>query len=188
MSTTLTKKVLEILVFEVEGQRFGLSSDSVREVLPMVSVATLPRGPAMVEGVINIRGNVVPVLDTRKHFGLPPRTARHTDHLIVARAGDRVVALRVDRALHLLQVDGANVERADKVVPPLYPPTLGGDKEGGSGWVAKLPNDLILVHDVRTFFSRADDRELGRASLLASRFQSAARQEPRPPAPEGGEA
>jgi purine-binding chemotaxis protein CheW len=144
MSTTLKKKSLEILIFEVEGQRHGIASAAVREIVPMVTLMPLPHGPAMVEGVINLRGNVVPVVNVRSQFGLPSRAPRHTDHLIVASAGDRLVALRVDRALNLLRVDGANIEG--------FPSAQNGT------CVAKLPGDLVLVHDLGTFLS---DCEVG---------------------------
>jgi purine-binding chemotaxis protein CheW len=92
---------LEILVFEVARQRFGVLSADVRELLRTVTVVPLPKAPAIVEGIIDVRGTIVPVLDIRSRFRLPGKAAEHSDHLLVARAGERLVALRVDRALDL---------------------------------------------------------------------------------------
>src|SRR5438270_7042780 len=102
-------KPLEALVFEVEGQRYGLAAGAVRELLRMVAVVPLPGAPAVIEGVVNLRGAVVPVLDLRRRFGLPARAATPTDHLIVADAGGRAVALRVDRAVELVPLAEAEV-------------------------------------------------------------------------------
>jgi len=147
----------ELLVFEVGGQRYGLPAADVRELLRAVTLTPLPRAPAIVEGVINVRGVLVPVLDIRGRFRLPPKPPEPSDHLIVARAGGRVVALRVDRAVELARLEPAAVERAEAVVP-------------GVAYVAqmaKLPDGLVLVHDLSTFLSHAEAADLADALAQA---------------------
>jgi purine-binding chemotaxis protein CheW len=68
-----------------------------------VAVAPLPRAPPIVEGVINVRGTLVPVLDIRLRFGMSPHPPTLDQHLIIATSGAHVVALRVDRALELVE-------------------------------------------------------------------------------------
>jgi purine-binding chemotaxis protein CheW len=143
----------QVLVFEVGGRRFGLLAAAVREVVRAVEVVQLPKAPAVVEGVINVRGNVVPVLDVRSRFRLPPKPLEPADHLIVAKAGSRVVALRVDRATDLVRLDPADVEEARGIVPGAEYLT----------WVAKLPHELVLIHDLETFLSRAESAALAEA-------------------------
>jgi purine-binding chemotaxis protein CheW len=140
----------ELLVFEVGGQRFGLPAADVRELLRAVTLTPLPRAPAIVEGVINVRGVLVPVLDIRGRFRLPPKPPEPTDHLIVARAGGRLVALRVDRAVELARLEPAAVERAEAVVPGI----------AYVAQMAKLPDGLVLVHDLNTFLSHAEAADL----------------------------
>jgi purine-binding chemotaxis protein CheW len=143
----------ELLVFEVGGQRYGLPAADVRELFRAVTLTPLPRAPAIVEGVINVRGELVPVLDIRGRFRLPAKPPEPSDHLIVARAGDRLVALRVDRAVELTRLEPAALERAEAVVP-------------GVAYVAqmaKLPDGLLLVHDLKTFLSHAEASELAEA-------------------------
>ncbi len=69
----------------------------------MAAFARLPKAPQVIEGVLNFRGAAVPVLDIRTRFGLPLRPVRTTDHLIVARAGKRIAAIRVDRVSDLIE-------------------------------------------------------------------------------------
>ena len=88
---------LEVVVFEVGGRRYGLLASDVRELVRVAALLPLPRAPAVVEGILNLRGRVVPVYDIRSRFGLPPKAVELTDHLIVAQAGERLVAVRVDR-------------------------------------------------------------------------------------------
>jgi len=96
---------IEILVFEVAGQHFGVRAADVVQVLRAVSLSPLPQSPAVIEGLLNLRGCLVPVLDTRKLFGLPPRELRHTDHFIVVVAGGQVVTLHVDQATDLVSLE-----------------------------------------------------------------------------------
>src|SRR5712691_9905367 len=77
----------DILLFEVGGQRYGLPVADVRELLRAVTLTALPGAPSIVEGAVNVRGTVVPVLDIRQRFRLPAKPPAHTDHLIVASAG-----------------------------------------------------------------------------------------------------
>ena len=63
----------EVLVFEVEGQRYGLPTADVRELVRAVTITPLPNAPAVIEGVVNVRGRVLPVLDMRARFRLPAR-------------------------------------------------------------------------------------------------------------------
>ncbi len=96
---------IEILVFEVEGQHFGVRSADVVQVLRAASLTPLPQAPEAIEGVLNLRGCLVPVLDTRRLLGLPATPMRHTDHLIVVIAGGQVLTLRADRATNLVRVE-----------------------------------------------------------------------------------
>ena len=143
----------EVLVFEVGGQRYGIPSADVRELVRAVAITPLPDAPAVIEGVVNVRGRVLPVLDLRARFGMPPKPLDPSDHFIVASAGARGVILRVDRATHLAVVDDAAVQA---------PETLGAGANYVAG-VAKLDDGLVLIHDVTTFLSAAEAASLDTA-------------------------
>jgi len=119
----------EVLVFEMGGRRFGLPVLGVKELLRAVTAVPLPAAPAVVEGVINYRGVVVPVLDLRGRLGLPARPVEPADLLIIAEPGDGggLLALRVDKAFGIVTaepvgVEGGGVVRlADGLAPVLEP-------------------------------------------------------------------
>jgi purine-binding chemotaxis protein CheW len=140
----------ELLIFEVGATRFGLPSADVREVLRAVTIVPLPSAPPIVEGLINLRGRIVPVLDVRSRFRLPPKPLEPSDQLIVASAGPRVVAIRTDRTGDLVRVDASQLEDARAAVPRA---------EYVAG-VAKLPDGLVLIHDLRTFLSESEASRL----------------------------
>lgn len=130
-----------LLVFDLFHHRFAVRATAVREIIRAVAIAPLPGAPKVVEGVINYRGNVTPVLDIRSRFGLSSAPVRPEQHLIVAEAGPRRVALRVDRARDLLSVSDDAIEAADRVAP------------GSRASVARLPDGLVVIHDLAGFLS-----------------------------------
>lgn len=144
---------MEVLLFEVAGCRYGLPLADVVELARAVSVAPLPKAPAIVEGLINLRGALAPVLDIRTRFRHAPKPSDPADHLIVAQAGRRRVALLVDRAVGLVTVEDREIEDACQVVP-------GAEYVAG---VAKLREGLVLIHDLRTFLSEAETGQLEEA-------------------------
>ena len=119
----------EVLVFELGGRRFALPAAGVRELLRAVTIFPVPSAPAAIEGVINLRGVVVPVVDLRDLLRLPPRDAEPADHLIVLDAGPRPSAVRVDHVVGLDRLPTAGT---------------GGDDFAG---VVKLPGGLVLMLD-----------------------------------------
>ena len=143
----------EVLLFTLEGQRYALPTQDVRELIRAVRLTPLPRAPAVIEGLLNLRGELLPVLDLRRRFRLPARPLSSMDHLIIAHAGARSVALRVDRAEGLLTLEPATFDPAPQHLP-------------GVGYVAgalKLPDGLVLMHDLRTFLSEAEGLALDEA-------------------------
>ncbi|MBI2840447.1 MAG: purine-binding chemotaxis protein CheW [Acidobacteria bacterium] len=143
----------EVLLLEIGAQRYGLPTSDVREVLRAVTVVPLPKAPPIVLGVINVRGTVVPVLDIRTRFRLPAREILESDHFVVATAGERLVAICADRALDLKEISANEVEEATRTVP-------GAEYVAG---IAKLPDGLVLIHDLRSFLSQAEGAQLAEA-------------------------
>ncbi len=151
--------MVQLLTFALGGRRFALPASAVREVTRAVAIAPLPKAPPIVEGVINVRGAVVPMLDMRQRFGLSPAPVAPEQHLLIAQAGGRVVALRVDRAGDLVSVDEAAIESAVRVVP-------GVEYVAG---IAKLPDGLIVIHDLERFLSLEEAGQLDVAGEAAAR-------------------
>ncbi len=148
---------VQLLTFELAGRRLAVPADVLTEVVRTVAVAPLPRAPPIIEGVIDVRGALVPVLDIRQRFGLPPRGLTPDQHLIIARTGPRLVALRVDRALDLVEVDADAVEPVDQVAP-------GAEYLRG---IAKLAEGLLLIHDLESFLSLDEARQVDAAVVDA---------------------
>ena len=142
-----------LLVFTLGDARFGLAAMLIREVVRAVAIAPLPKAPAIAEGVINYRGTIVPVLDIRQRFRLAPAPLHPDQHFIVAQAGPRLVALRVDRATELLGISPSAIAPATAVVP-------GAEYTAG---IARLADGLLVIHDLERFLALDEAKRLDSA-------------------------
>ncbi|MHC5541301.1 chemotaxis protein CheW, partial [Singulisphaera rosea] len=151
----------EILIFEVEGRLFGLPVANIRELVRVVTIVPLPSMPPIVEGIVNLRGEIVPVLDIRPRLGMPAKAVELSDQLIIARTRGRLVAVRVDRAVELMTSPGLG-SGSDE--------TSGRVREG-SARVAKLEGGLAPILGLAVLFaereSDAIDAVLPRSETFA---------------------
>jgi len=148
---------LEALLFELAEQRFALALSDVLELTRACAVQALPKAPAVVLGALNLRGEVVPVLDLRRRLGLPERALDPNDYFMFARVAERRVALRVDRLLGIETL---------AVSPASESPNLPSQLAYVSG-VAAVADGVVFIYDLAQFLSDAEDRVLDEALSLA---------------------
>ena len=142
----------QLVVFQFGAELYGVEISRVHEIIRLQSVTRVPRLPAFVEGVINLRGKVIPVVDLRRRFGLP--TADHTraSRIVVVELGDQVVGIVVDGVSEVLRVNTSIVE-------PPSPVVAGIDSEYLHG-IAKLTDRLVILLDLDRILARDERRAL----------------------------
>jgi purine-binding chemotaxis protein CheW len=140
----------QLLVFNLDEQRYALPLSDVERIVRAVEITPLPKAPEIVLGVINVRGQVIPVVNIRKRFRLPEREITLNDHLIIAQTSRRAVALLADRAGHVLEVLENKIISAKKILPAM-------DYVEG---VIKLEDGLILIHDLEKFLSLEEEKAI----------------------------
>lgn len=136
---------IELLTATVGGVRCGFAATDVVAVHHAARPQLLPGAPPIVEGVLNIRGQIVPVLDLRRRLGLPYEPVRAHQHLVVLRDDQRQLAVRVDRA------EGVETSPTDAIDP--VPP------EGESSMVrgvARRRDGLLVIYDPARFLGPAE--------------------------------
>lgn len=150
---TVPGSPLRLVVFGIEGRRYALGLGEVERVLPMVAVSPLPKAPTVALGVINLHGQVVPVLNIRSRFGLPPRHYGLSGHLLVARTHRRILALPVDEVFGVKEVDGWTVTPPGAILPGL----------GYVVGIVTLSDGLLFIHDLDAFLSLDEEQQLSGA-------------------------
>lgn len=149
---------MNVLVFEVAGRRFAVPASDVQELVRAVAIVPLPGAPPIVEGVIDLRGTIVAVLDFRARFGLPPDALDPAQQLLILVDGARRVVFRIDRALGL---ESAN----DESIAAAAPIAVGSRLVAG---VVALADGLAVIHDVRSFLDQSEQSSLEGALRAAA--------------------
>lgn len=152
--------LVDALLFEIADRRGALLIEDVDEVLRALAITPLVKAPTIIEGIINVRGTILPVVNLRSRFGLPRRGVALSDRFIVMKAGARKVALRVDAVDGVIRIAASEIEDAARTGP-------AHERLNG---VAKLGDELILIFDAASFLSATDEAELDRA--LAHRSEA----------------
>ena len=120
----------KFLTFFLAAEEYGIEILKVREIIGMMEITPVPRTPAYIRGVLNLRGKVIAVVDLRQKFGMAPTAATDQTVIIVvqlqARDGDLTMGILVDEVLEVLDIAGKSIEP---------PPSFG---------VGTLETDFIL--------------------------------------------
>jgi purine-binding chemotaxis protein CheW len=150
MSPPSQSAAVLLVEFLIEEQHYALPVPVVDRVLPMVAVAALPQAPAIALGVINVHGRVVPVVDIRRRFGLPPLSCGLRTKLLLGRTSRRTLALPVDEVLGVREVTTEVVTPPATILPGI----------GHMAGIAALPDGLLFIHDLDAFLSLDEEQQL----------------------------
>ncbi len=116
MRNKTEKSEEQLVTFNLGNEEFGLRITDVQEINRLAQITQLPKSPPFVEGVTNLRGDVVPVIDLRKRFNMPPVERDDRTRIIITDIGGRKTGLIVDKVNEVMRIPGQNIESADKVV------------------------------------------------------------------------
>jgi purine-binding chemotaxis protein CheW len=125
--------------FFVADLFFGVDVLHVQEVMRSQQMTSVPQAPEVIEGLINLRGQIVTAIDMRRRLGLPPRSGNQAPMNMVVRTPDGAVSLLVDEIGDVLDMDASNYERPPDNLDPAVQELIRG--------VYKLKDGLLLVLD-----------------------------------------
>jgi purine-binding chemotaxis protein CheW len=144
------KSQIQLVLLTVDGQTYALHLEAVERVLRMAEITPLPGAPDVVEGVINIQGEVVPIVSIRRRLGLAERVIGTADSLVVARARKRRLAIIAESVMGVVERPADAVVNADDLAQGIQ------HIEG----VLKTSDGLVLIHDLNRFFSPEEEQSL----------------------------
>lgn len=130
----------QLVVFELSEEAYALDIGVVREVIRMQEITHVPRTPVFLEGVINLRGRIIPVVDLRKKLGLPPGQGGRDTRIVVVDIGGQGLGLVVDAVTEVLRVPVEAVESPSALVASAATEYLNG--------IVNLERRLILLLDL----------------------------------------
>jgi purine-binding chemotaxis protein CheW len=151
MSATLNRDDLMQLVTLILGEEeYGLPIASVQEIIRMrnVKITAIPNAPGFIEGVINLRGRMIPVVDLRTKFGMEQQERGRSNRIVVTNIDERTIGLVVDAVVEVVRVARDELE----VLPDLVT-GVGADYIKG---VTRIDERMIIVLDIDSMFSSTE--------------------------------
>lgn len=144
--------VTQWVTFSLENETYGIDVMRVQEVLPMSEIAPVPGAPPYVLGIINLRGNVVTVIDTRMRFGLASAESGSASRIVVIETGDQVAGILVDSVAEVINVREDEVDTA---------PNVGNEDSSKYIYgVVSRGEELLILVDVNKLLSREEWEEV----------------------------
>jgi purine-binding chemotaxis protein CheW len=149
---------MQLVTFRLGGEEYGLSIMAVQEIIRMLNVriTAIPNTEASVEGVINLRGKLVPVVDLGPRFGLPPEDRKRSSRVIVLNLDGRAVGIIVDAVVEVVKVAADSIEPLEGLAVPIDTTFVIG--------VGRVGGRMIIVIDVDSIFSKEEAASLDAAS------------------------
>lgn len=155
VDTAQTEK--QLVVFDLASEGYGVDIGAVREIIRMQEITRVPRTPEFVEGVINLRGKVIPVIDLRKRFGLQVADQSKDNRIVVVDIGKQDIGVIVDAVTEVLRISADSVEPPTSVITSADSDYLLG--------IAKLESRLIILLDLESVLSEEEKETLSSESL-----------------------
>ncbi|GIV64405.1 MAG: chemotaxis protein CheW [Chloroflexota bacterium] len=140
----------QLVVFELENEKYGVDIASVEGIIKMQEITRLPHAPEFIEGITNLRGTIVPVVDLRTRFGLPRKEPTRDTRIVIANMDSSKVGIIVDAVTQVIRV------AEDKIEPP--PQMSVTINSAFIKNIAKLESELVILLDLGKVLS-TEERE-----------------------------
>ena len=129
--------LIQLVTFRIGEEEFGVDILAVQEIIRLMQITMVPRAPAFIEGVINLRGKVIPVINMRTRFGMPALEHDSNTRIVVMELEQKIVGFLVDGVSEVLRIPACTVED-----PPPVVAGIGSEYIRGIG---KLDDRLLIL-------------------------------------------
>jgi purine-binding chemotaxis protein CheW len=150
----------QLVVFRLAQDVYGFEIQAVREIIRMQEITRVPNAPEFIEGVINLRGRICPVMDLRKRFGISISDATAESRIVVVEIAGEDVGMIVDAVTEVLRVAGDRIQPPSSVVKTADTRVVEG--------IVNLDNRLIILVDLNTLLADGDQAVFGGSEALAA--------------------
>jgi purine-binding chemotaxis protein CheW len=136
------REYIQLVSFVIGKEQFGVDILMVQEIIRMAPITSIPNAPAFIEGVINLRGHIIPVIDLRKRLHLDPLGEEHKENtrILIINIQDRVTGFIVDSVSEVLKIQSNSIEPPPEIV-------VVGLKSQYIYGVCKLDRGLLILLD-----------------------------------------
>jgi len=146
---TVEDPLIQWVTFVLHDETYGIEVLHVQEVLKVNEITPVPGAPEYVLGVINLRGNVVTVVDTLKRFGLPLKKESETSRIIIIESQDQVIGLMVDSVAEVVYLYASEIERVPNVASEERAKYIQGVHNKDEGLLFLIEIDRLMMNEDR---------------------------------------
>ena len=139
-------EIIQLVSFELEGEEYGIDVLAVREIIRMPSITKMPNTPHYVDGIINLRGTVVPIISLRKRFGLMEREQDRSSRILVMEVGNSLTGFVVDAVAEVIRITASEIQPPPAIVQ-------GNVSQDCITGVINHAERLLIVLDLNRLFS-----------------------------------
>ena len=151
------ERILQLVTFKLEDEEFGVDILKVQEINKMMNITKIPNAPFFIEGVINLRGKIIPIIDLRKKLGFQSKEYDKATRIIVIELDGLVIGFVVDSVSEVLRIPSSTIEQP--------PSIIGGVESEYIEGVGKLDDRLLILLELKRIFAAADRKEIEKAAL-----------------------
>ena len=151
--------ILQFVGFRLDGEDYAIAITKIQEIILMKPITRIPQVPGFIEGLINLRGSVIPIINLRERFGLPRREQDDETRTIVVNVQDKTVGCIVDAVTQVMRIN------RDAIQPP--PLSVLSVSQQYIAGLAKLDDRLLIILDIDTLFD-ADQLSVPQSAAPAS--------------------
>ena len=144
----------QLVIFRVGNEDFGIDISAVEGIVKLQEITKIPQAPSYMEGITNLRGAVLPVIDLSKRFGQSAQETTRETRIVVAFAGDTKLGMIVSAVSEVLTIDDSVIE------PP--PPLASGISSEYIVGVAKIDHRLVILLDLSKVLSMDEKMQVTR--------------------------
>jgi purine-binding chemotaxis protein CheW len=145
-------ETVQIVGFNLGDGHYGIDIMGVEEIIRMVDITPVPRAPSFVEGIINLRGRIIPVVDLRKRLNIIPSPQSGNSRVIVMKIDERRLGFIVDKVEEVMDIPTGTIGEAPGVSPASTQRYVDG--------VARTPKGMIIILDILKIFSPEEHLQL----------------------------
>lgn len=148
----LSGELVQVVSFQLGTEEYGVDISQVQEIIRMVEITHVPRAPHFMEGVINLRGQLIPIIDLRTRFGMERAAPTKSTRIVVTEIGTKRVGIVVDSVSEVLNIPLDNIEEAPEMIAGVGTEYIQG--------VGKVNDRLIIMLDLTMVISNDEKQQL----------------------------
>ncbi len=145
----------QLVAFVLAGEVYGVEIAAIQEIIRLLEITQIPRAAPDIEGVINLRGKIVPILNLRQRLGLPPAERSRATRVIVVEIEDCTVGMIVDGVTGVMRVDEGSIELPSKLLTDIDSDYLRGVGKVGDTLLVLLNMKRVLRLDIQHQIQKA---------------------------------